>query len=505
MNERITRLVETETENPEFPMKKNLLRALALLPLVALPAAAGDGTVVLKVGKVIDNAGEAIENGTIVIENGRITAVGADVQGRWDVEVREYPDLVAFPGFVEALTNNGMDRANENIDVAAFLDVRDSIDPVNFFFEDCLRWGVTTINVQHGDQCVIGANGHVLKPWGMTVEQMSVKPGAGLAISASPKRGKSRATQAQLLRRAFGDLRRYLEGVVQEKRDGVDHARREALYQGREPDEETAHGRPMGGSAWKVEGLELVPRWEIDEKQAPLLALVEGRMPAFVYCGAPMDVRVAIEIARDNGFLARTTLVLDESCWKAADEIKAAGVPVVLSPQLLHIERDPVSGDEIETFVPGVFHEKGVEFALRSANASTQSLWYQAARCVGYGLDRQVAIEAVTKTPARMLGLEDRVGSLQKGMDGNVLLFSGDPLSVTSFCEQVFIEGEHRYDRSKDVRAQHLTTGAQPENTVPSEEATEPDETDVDDEEGDENKGDEETGKGNGGEEDEED
>lgn len=504
MNERTERLVETETEteteNVELPMKKNLFRALALLPLVALPAAAGDGTVVLKVGKVITNAGETIENGTIVIESGRITAIGADVQGRWDAEVLEYPDLTAFPGFVEALTNRGMDRANENVDVAPFLDVRDSIDPVNFFFEECLRWGVTTIDVQQGSQCVIGAEGHVVKPWGMTVEQMSVKPDAGLAISVSPKRGKSRATQAQLLRRAFGDLRRYLEGVVEEKRDGEDHARREALYQGREPDEETAHGRPMGGSAWKVEGLELVPRWEIDEKRAPLLALVEGKTPAFIYCGAPMDVRVAIEVARDNGFLERTTLVLSSSCWKAADEIKAAGVPVVLSPQLVHIERDPVSGDEIETFVPGVFHEKGIEFALQSANASTQSLWYQAARCVGYGLDRQVAIDAVTRTPARILGLEKRVGSLQEGMDGNVLLFSGDPLSVTSFCEHVFIEGEHCYERSKDVRARYLTTGEQPENTAQSEKAENPDETDADDEEGDEV-----TGKGNGGEEDEED
>ncbi|HJP01069.1 MAG TPA: amidohydrolase family protein [Planctomycetota bacterium] len=482
---------------------KNKSRGLVLTSLAVafaiLPAAAaGDGTVVLKVGKIITNAGATIENGTIVIENGRITDVGPEAAGRWDAPVREFPDLVAFPGFVEAITNRGMDRPNENVDVAPFLDVRDSIDPVNFFFEDCLRWGVTTVNVQHGASCVIGAQGHVVKPFGMTVEQMSVRPRSGIVLSASPKSGKSRATQAQALRRTFTGLRTYLEGVVQEKRDGVDYATREARYQGREPSEETARGRSMGGEGWKVDGLELVPRWEIDEKQEPLLRLVEGKIPAFIYCGSPMDVRLALEIAGDNGFLDRTILVLASTCWKAVDEIAAAGVGVILDATLVSIERDPVSGEETETFVPGVFAEKGVEFALRSSNASTQSLWYQAAACIGHGMERDAALAAVTTTPARMLGLESRVGTLEQGKDGNVLLFSGDPLSVTSFCEYVFIEGEERYDRSVDVRNRHLSTGAQPENTAPEEGAGEGD--DPDDEEGGD--GDEEAGDGENGEKD---
>jgi hypothetical protein len=342
----------------------------------------------------------------------------------------------------------------------------------------------------------------------MTVEQMSVRPRSGIVLSASPKSGKSRATQAQALRRTFTGLRTYLEGVVQEKRDGVDYATREARYQGREPSEETARGRPMGGEGWKVDGLELVPRWEIDEKQEPLLRLVEGKIPAFIYCGSPMDVRLALEIAVDNGFLDRTTLVLEHStCWKAADEIAAAGVRVILNATLVSIERDPVSGEEIETFVPGVFAEKGIEFALRSSNASTQSLWYQAAACIGHGMDRDVALAAVTTTPARILGLESRVGTLEQGKDGNVLLFSGDPLSVTSFCEYVFIEGEERYDRSADVRNTHLSTGAQPENTAPEEGAGEGDDSDDDDDSGDEEDGedgdgDEEAGDGEDGEED---
>ena len=462
-------------------MKNQQLRTLARTAVATCLAASAltttsiaaadvgsDGNIIIKAGKVITLAGETIENGTIVIEGGRVTAVGKDIKYPWNAEVKEYPNSTAFPGFIETLTNSGMDRANENIDVAAFLNVKDSIDPVNFYFEDALRAGITTINVQQGDGCVVGGMGYVVKPSGMTVEAMTVKPDSGIAMSATPKRGKSRATQTLSLRRAFADLRDYLSGVVEEKKDGRGEATREALYQGREPDEETKKGRPMGGNAWKVADLELIPRWEIDEKQAPLLNIVEGKTPVYFYCSTPGDVQTAISVAKENGFLHRTVLSLDPPCWKAADLIKQHSVPVILPANLTHVERDPVTGEEIETFLPTLFQDKGIRFALRSRGSSDQSLWYQAALCVGRGMTREQAIAAVTTTPAEILGLSNRVGSLATGKDGNVTIFSGDPLSVTSKVEYVVIEGNQVYDRAQDVRVEHLDTGAQPENTAPA-------------------------------------
>jgi adenine deaminase len=73
----------------------------------------------------------------------------------------------------------------------------------------------------------------------------------------------------------------------------------------------------------------------------------------------------------------------------------------------------------------------------------------------------------VTKVPAEILGLGNEVGSLEKGKAGNVVLFSGDPLSITSWVEHVVIEGKPVYDRSKDVRNKQLLTGAQPAGTAP--------------------------------------
>ena len=449
--------------------RRLLAPALAALAC-ALPAAAAADTLAIKAGKLLTHAGaEPIEDGVIVIQDGRIVAVGgSDTEIPWDAQVIDAPEWTAFPGYVEAHTVRGTDRQNENIDVAPFLSVRDSVDPVNFYFEDALRSGVTTIHVSQGNECVIGGQGMVVKPVGMTVEEMTLRPSSGLKIAARPKsRGFSSATQMQALRRAFGDLQRHLEQLVQEKKDGDDRARREALFQGRDLTGDKAKGRAMGGSSWKVAGLESVPRGEVDEKQEPLLDLVEGRLAAFVACGSPMDVHHALQVARENGFLARTTLVITPDCWKAADAIAEAGVPVVLEGDLVHTERDPYTGELVETFVPAELHKRGVRFALSTPGNQSSSPAYNGALSVGKGLARPVALDAVTRVPAEILGLGDRVGSLEKGKDGNVLLLSGDPLSVTTWVEKVVIDGREVYDRSTDIRNRHLLEGVTPAGTAP--------------------------------------
>lgn len=439
--------------------------ALGLLVLAGTATAQATGdSLVLKVGHLVTEPGQVIQNGVIVLEGGRITAIGAEdeVEIPWDAPVLGSPDHWAMPGFVEAYTSEGMDRANENLDVAPYLDVRDSIDPINVDFEDYLRWGVTTINVQQGRSCVIGARGRVVKPTGITVEEMTVRPHFGLVMSIAPKSGKSRATQIQTLRNAFDDLRRYLEEIVQDKRDGGSYAEREALFQGRDMEGEKAEGRAMGGSAWTVDGLELIPRGAVDEKQEPLLDLVEGRHHAFVHCTGAADVHHAVAVATDNGFLARTVLIVEGPVYKAADAIAEAGVPIVLADGVVHVETDPVTGEESEIDLPEVYTEAGVTFAIASDDANTNSLWFQAQRAIARGMEPEAAFRAVTTVPAEILGLEDAVGKLAVGMHGNVLLMTGDPLSASTWVDHVVIEGRHVYDRSKDTRNEYILEGKAP-------------------------------------------
>jgi imidazolonepropionase-like amidohydrolase len=443
--------------------------AVLLLAFSAGAFAQERGKLVIEAGRIVTQAGPDVEDGRIVIEDGRIVAVGkkSEVEKPWDATVIGGDAFVAFPGFVEAHTSQGMDRANENIDVAPFLDIRDSVDPIAYYFEDCLRYGLTTINLQQGPNCVVGGRGMIVRPFGMTVEEMVVRPLYGMKISTRPKSGKSRATQMQALRFAFDDLRFYLEDLVEKEKDEQGYAKREALFQGRDLEAEKAQGRPMNSTAWKVEGLEAIPRGALDERYEPLLELMEGRYTAFFHCGDPLDVGHALDVARSAGILAKTVLVIEEDCWKAADLIAEAGVPVVLEGALVDIQRDPITGVEVETFAATVLQEKGVRFALSSEDPNTRGPAYQAALAIGRGLERAAALDAVTRVPAEILGLGNEVGSLEKGKLGNVLLFSGDPLSVTSWVEHVVLEGRPVYERAKDVRNKHLLEGVQPAGTAP--------------------------------------
>ncbi len=438
---------------------------------LALPADAGEKQAI-KAGTIITMDGEPIVGGVILMDSGRITAVGpaSEIEIPWDAEVTDAPGMVAVPGFVEAHSTNGIDRANESIDMGAFFDVKDSVDPVAFYFQESLRYGITTINIQQGNQCVIAAQGAVVKPIGATVDQLMVRPQAGLKMSISPKRGKSRATQAAALRKAFGDLRAHLEQLVDENKRGDDRARREALAQGRDYEGEDGKGRAMTGKGWTLDGMENIPRVEIDEKLAPLLKVVEGRMTVYMYCGSPAEVHTALTIARENGFLERMVFVLGSGCFKAADEIAAAKVPVILSASLIHTETDPISAEQTKTFEAKVFKDKGVEFALTSRNSGLESLWYQAALCVGQGMTRKEALSAITTAPAKILGLQGKVGTIKPGAYANVVLYTGDPLSVTSHVNQVFIDGKVAYDRSKDARLRHLFDGEKPKGTAPLDE-----------------------------------
>lgn len=449
------------------------------LLLGATVASAQADKLVVEAGRIITQAGEDIVNGVIVIENGRILAIGTaeDIEKPWDARVIGGPDFVASPGFIEALSSRGMDRSNESLDVTPFLDVRDSVDPVNFYFEDCKRWGISTINVQQGNNTVMAGRGRIVKPVGTTVEEMTVRPGFGYKLSVGPKFGKSRATQLLLLRRTFSDFRRELEGLVESAKHAGDVKHREALAQGREQEEdENEAGRAMVGNGWIVDGLELVDRDEIDAKRLPILDMVEGRARTFIYCGAPMDVAPAIALAKANGLAAKATLLLDDSCWKAADAIAASGMSVILDSNLVHIEKDPVTEKEIETFVPGVFSKKGIPFALSSANSSTNSLWFQAALCVARGMSRTEALAAVTSSPASILGLGKELGTLEVGKLANVLLLTGDPLDVTSRVDQMVIEGAVVYNSKTDVRNKHLLDGEAPRGAAAaeSEEVEEP-------------------------------
>jgi imidazolonepropionase-like amidohydrolase len=331
-----------------------------------------------------------------------------------------------MPGLVEAHGSRGMDAPNENVPVVAFVNTADGIDPVNVAFEDALRDGITTINVVPGNATIIGGTGIIVKPVGNIVEKMLVKRPSGMKLSLLPTGGRNRMTQIQELRRAFEDFDAYNEQLKE---------RRAEQKKKGEPEE------------------------EYDPRQVAMRDLVEGKISAFVYCPGDADVTRALAFLETRKLKA--VLVLGANCYKTAPLIARKGLSVVLDPQMVVWETDPDSGKEIRHVIPMSFQKAGVKFAFQvQAGAFGQrSYWYQAASAVSYGVPRADALRALTLTPAEILGVADRLGSLEPGKDANLLLLTGDPLDVKTWVDTVVVEGKVVYERKNDARLQKLLTG----------------------------------------------
>ena len=417
--------------------------AVTMLGLAAQSLSAQ--TVLLENGKVIPVAGDAIEKGSVLIKNGRIEAVGEKIDAPFDATVIDCEGKVIFPGMIDAHTWRGLDVPNESPGVTPFLNVYDAIDPSQLFFEDSLRDGVLSIHVSPGNNTVIDGLTRVVHPIGLTPEQMTTAADVAMKLSVSPKNGFDRMRQMATFREAFRQLDDEMAQLAEKK---FEDKLREDKKDLSVPPEEA-----------REKGKELIEPEDIPDKNRNLLLLTQGKMQNFVYCGAAMDVPAAIRLAKAHGFFEQSVFVLGSEAFKAVDVLKDAARPVVLDEKLMHVEADALTGEEKKTFVPKIIDDAGLKFALQRRWGSTlgeRYLWYQAARCVREGVSRDHALKSITLWPAEMLGLGERLGSLEKGKDANVLVLSGDPLEMTTWVELGFVQGEKVYDKAEDIRLNRL-------------------------------------------------
>lgn len=426
-------------------MRKALVRAAACAALFLAPgpAAAEEDVLAVRAGRILTVSGPPVEDGVVLIRGGKIEAVGK-VAIPPLARVIDHSAGWVCPGFVEAHSQAGLDRSNEQVPVVPFVSALDALDPSATAIEDQLREGVTTLLVIPGNDTQIGGQGILVRPKGRTVEEMLVRRSAGLKVSLDPVRNTTRAGQLAALRKAFQD--------AVEARDRGERRQ--------------AEGAATPGEAPEAD----------DPRRRAVLDVLEGRLPAVVYAPLAMDVRNAFALVDERKVVAR--FVLGSDAWRAADLLRArqdaagpGAVLYALDPELQVVDRDEDTDEETVREVAGLLHRAGVRFALTSDEGPWPSRypWYQAATAVRQGMPRDAALRAITLDAARFLGAEDRVGSLEKGKDANLLLLSGDPLSAATWVEKVLIEGELAYDRATDRRLKRLLEGERRETGAPGE------------------------------------
>ncbi|HBW20274.1 MAG: amidohydrolase [Streptosporangiaceae bacterium] len=380
-------------------------------------------------GRVVPIAGEPIDDGMVLIRDGKIAAVGGDVTVPDGARVIDAEGSWVLPGFIEVHAHVGVHEEGEGWagndtnemtePVTAHVRAIDAINPADLGFRDAISGGVLAVNVNPGSGNPVGGQTAALKCWGRTVDEMLLRAPSGMksALGENPKRvygdqhktPSTRLGTAAVIRGALVEAANYLQRIDDEQR---------------KPEGER---KPVDRDL-KLEALGRVLRREIPWRQ---------------HCHRADDIATAMRIAAEFGY----DLVIDHGteAHLLADIIAARGIPVIIGP--LFTTRSKVELRNRSLANPGKLASAGVTIAITTDHpvVPINFLAHQAALSVKHGLDRDSALRALTINPARIAGIDGRLGSIEAGKDADVVIWSGDPLDVLSRVERALVDGAEIY------------------------------------------------------------
>ncbi|GAB3407658.1 amidohydrolase [Flindersiella endophytica] len=378
-------------------------------------------------GYVVPVSGEPITGGTVVIQDGRISAVGSaeateipsgtpvvDAAGSW-----------VLPGFVESHGHVGIHEesvgwaGNDTNEMTnpngARMRALDAINPADLGFKDALAGGVTSVVVKPGSGNPIGGQTVAIKCWGRTIDEMVIREPASVksALGENPKR-------------VYGDRKE-----LPSTRQGVAAVIRDAFTR--------AQDYKAKKRAAEVED----KPFDRDNSLETLVRVLDGDLPWCQHCHRADDIATAIRLSKEFGY--RLIVNHGTEGHLIADLLAEQGVPVIIGP--LFTSRSKLEIQERSLRNPGILDRAGVEIAITTDHpvVPINFLVHQATLAVKEGLDPAAALRALTVNPARIMRLNDRVGALEVGLDGDVVVWSGDPLDVMSRALRTFVSGREVY------------------------------------------------------------
>lgn len=474
--------VEPHRSSPVRPTRRRPRpgRVIWLIVLLAAPGNLAAQDLAIKGGRIVPVVGEPIDAGTILIRDGKIAAVGKDLAIPVEAKVIEATGMVVLPGFVDPHSSSGLVQANEVNPNVPFISVVDGLDPNADYFENARRNGVTTAAIVPGNNTMIGGQAAVAKTAGSFADEMILVRDAGLKISLRPTAGRSRMSQLAALRKELQETRKYIEDrekkaeeakKAAEAKKAEDAKKAEGAEKKEEPKPAADEPKEEPKKEAAEEPKEPPAPDEPDPLRVALIKLIQGESPAFVYCDAAMDVPRALDLIEE--FKIKAILVLAPDSYKAAPLVAESKLPVVLDPQLVFWETDPRTDEDRQIVLPRIWREAGVPVTFQCLEGSGLDQfgrgqggggvpvgaafpWYQAATAVKYGTPAAEAIEALTLRPARLLGVDAFVGSIEPGKDADLVLWTADPLSAEAWVDTTIIGGKVVYRRDDDAKLRDL-------------------------------------------------
>ncbi|WP_064091307.1 amidohydrolase [Rossellomorea aquimaris] len=355
-----------------------------------------------------------VKNGSVLIENGLIKSIFSypiDVPS--NIPVIDCKGLYLFPGFIDTHTHLGLydegtgwagNDANETIEpMTPHIRAFDGVNPLDPGFSDALKYGVTAVNVMPGSANVIGGTTSVIKTFGTTMRNMVIKETSGLkiALGENPKRIHSTGNNDSITRM------------------GIMGMLREAFFSAKYSDQPE------------------------ELRVAPLVSALKREIPVRIHAHRADDILTAVRLADEFNLDLRI-----EHCTEGhliSDELKGRNLKVSVGPTFTRRSKVELKNKSWITYQK--LTQAGVEVSITTDHPYTpiQYLNMCAAIAVREGLDEQKAIEGITIISARNLGVEDRIGSVEKGKDADLVLWSRHPFHFMAKPILTIVNGKIAY------------------------------------------------------------
>ncbi len=399
-------------------------------------------------GKIVTITRGTIEEGTVIVEGGRIVAIGGEVTIPADAEVFDAAGKVVMPGLIDAHCHVGLwaegvgwehSDGNEMTDpITPQLRALDAVNPEDPAFAELVAAGVTTVLTGPGSGNLIGGQWVCIKTAPKpSVDEMVVMEPAGMkmALGENPKRvykgqnktPSTRMGNAALLRGALVQAQNYLEKWHRYEIELK-------AYEAKDDEDKSVVDEPKPP--------------ERDLKLEALGQVMRREMKARVHAHRADDMLTAIRIAEE--FDLDLTLEHATEGYKIADILAAKEIPVTAGPILF--SRTKYELKDMLPKNPGVMAEAGVTVAIQTDEMSAvKYLTINAALAVREGMSEEDALKAITINAAKVIGVEDHLGSLEVGKDADIVVFDGHPFDYRAVVELVLVDGQVAYLRDADA------------------------------------------------------
>jgi imidazolonepropionase-like amidohydrolase len=390
------------------------LKQLILLPALLLAFNFNAiAQIAVKGETVYTMAGQPISNGVVLIKDGKIERVGSGINIPSNYKV--YEAKVVTPGFIDAHSVVGLaghlnvDADQDQLETSnpiqpelRAIDAYNAQEALVGFLRD---QGVTTVHTGHGPGALISGQTMIIKTTGSTVEDNLIESSKMLAF-----------TLGDNLSRAFSKPGTRAKGIAMLRQELI---KAQSYLETRNSEED--HSKDLGMEA--------------------LADLLEGKKTALVTVHKANDIMSAIRLQEEFGF----PMILDgvAEAYMVIDEIKSRGYSVTIHPSMIRPGGDAKNAS-METAAK--LYEAGIPIAFQSGFEGyvpkTRVVHYEAGVAAANGLGKENALKVLTIDAAKLLDIDDRVGSLERGKDADIVMFNGDPLEYVTNVTGVIINGE---------------------------------------------------------------